>query len=279
MTRTHLLCRMLLIAVCLAVNTPLGLAQGEKAAEPGPQNGGLRLRLTLTRAVKSAEWEVRMDLINDSQQSIALQTAWESSEPGDVKDYLQAAAQIETTPYFAPEHGATGFSEARTEQQKTLNLPANESLELRWRTGGPRLKPERQNSLLSANPALDEAGLYSVRVVLDVPTATGTVRLRSNEQLVSVGGSVRAPKPSAARLESVSRDLQSVRIDLGGLDQVARGDQFDFTSKTAAWRITITDTHPHSSEGTLQLLSSELGSSRPQVGEFVTRVRAATAAK
>lgn len=284
MSQANFVCIVLLFATtsfCAAFDS----ARAENAPEPGPENGGLRLRFRVTPRPGQggqAGFDVQLDVLNVSQQNIRLQTAWESNDAGDVPEYLQAIAELETMPVFAPEHGATGAMEARTEPQRTYDLKAGESLPLRWNASGRRLKNtsgERAVSILGSNPQFEEPGLYSVRALLDVPTASGTVRLRSNEQLVSIGGSLRAPKPTAARIENVARNGQTARIDLGELDQVATGDQFEFLSKTSSWRITITESHRHSSEGTLELISSELGSDPPAIGEFVTRIRKTVAAK
>jgi hypothetical protein len=284
MNRPHFVRIVLLTALSL-ICSPVCSTLAESPPDPGPENGGLRLRFSVgprPGQLSQAGFDVRVELLNVSQSNITLQTDWESNETGDVKDYLRAATQIETTPIFEPEHGATASREARTEPQKSLVLKAGEAVALRWQTTPRRLKAnvsEWDFSLLGANPSFDEPGLYSVRITLDVPTGTGTVRLRSNEQLVSIGGSLKAPKPTAARIEHVSRNRQTARIDLGALDQVAPGDQFDYLSKTSSWRLTITDAYKHSSEGTLELLSNDLGDNPPAVGEFVTRVKKAVAAK
>ena len=275
--------RIALFTVVTLIGASFGVVRAaEPAILPGPENGGLRLQFSVTAKPRIAGFEVQLDLLNVTQDRITLQTAWGSNDDGDVQEYLKTVAELETIPLFAPEHGATGALEERTEPQRTLALQAGETLSLRWQTSERRLKgnpSERVFSILSPNPQLDEPGLYSVRVLLDVPATSGTVRLRSNEQLVSIGGSLKTPKPTAARIVSVTRHRQSARIDLGKLDQVAPGDQFEFVSKTSSWRLMIADTYLRSSEGKLELISSELGDDPPAVGEFVTRVKKAVATK
>src|SRR5262245_6526910 len=73
-------------------------------AEPGPEDAGLRLRFTVVPREDAAKpgYEVRLDLLNVSHQDVMLQTAWRSDQTGDVKEYLEAAASIESVPAIAP---------------------------------------------------------------------------------------------------------------------------------------------------------------------------------
>lgn len=245
------------ISLVLFVFGSLGLGSDESPVEAGPENGGMRLRFTVRSLPRSGEeaFDVRMELVNTTEKPITLLTGWESTEPGDVKQYLTAAANIETRPRLARLRGATGFLAERTEPQKQQVLGPQETLTLQWQTARRMLKNE--SLFFSANPEFTQPGLYSVHVNLNVITGNGNFRLRSNEQLVCIGGSRSQPKATSGEILKVSRDRTKAEINLGTFDKVAVGDRFDISSKLFSWRLTITEVGQSSSEGTLEKLSSE----------------------
>jgi hypothetical protein len=251
-----------IVSFALLVLGSLGIAKDESPIEAGPENGGIRLRFVVRSLPRSGEegFDVRLDLINTTEKPITLLTGWESTEPGDVKQYLTAAANIETSPRIARPRGATGFLAERTEPQKRHDLGPQETLTLQWQTARRMLKNE--SLFFSANPEFTEPGLYSVHVNLHVITDSGNYPLRSNEQLVSIGGSRSQPKATCGEILTVSPDRTKAEIDLGTFDKVAVGDRFDISSKLFSWRLTITAVGEKSSEGTLEKLSSE-GDSAP----------------
>jgi hypothetical protein len=256
----------LLFLLLLSMQGIVSAARGGSPVEAGPENGGLRLRFTVRSLPRSGEeaFDVQLDIINTTEKPITLLTGWESTEPGDVKQYLTAAANIETTPRLARLRGATGFLAERTEPQKQQVLGPQETLTLQWQTARRTLKNE--SLFFSANPEFTQPGLYSVHVNLNVITGSGTIRLRSNEQLVSIGGSRSQPKATCSEILKVSPDRSKAEIDLGTFDKVAVGDRFDISSKLFSWRLTITEVGENSCAGTLEKLSSE-GDSAPMRGD------------
>ena len=68
--------------------------------EPGPEDGGLRMRLVVVPRTDAGKdgYDVRMDLLNTSERAITLRAGWESEEGGDLKDYIEAATSIECVP-------------------------------------------------------------------------------------------------------------------------------------------------------------------------------------
>lgn len=244
-------------SLALVVFSSLGFAKDESPIESGPENGGLRLRLKVQWLPRSGEeiYDVRLDLINTTDSKITLKTGWESTEPGDVKDYLTRAASIETSPRLPNVRGASGFQAERTEPQKEQVLGPQETLTVQWQTARRILKNE--SLLFAANPEFTQPGLYSVHVNLNVITSSGTFRLRSNEQLVPIGGSRRQPKATSGEIVRISRARTTAEINLGAFDKVAVGDRFDITSKLHSWRLTITEVGQTTSQGTLEKLSSE----------------------
>lgn len=244
-------------------------AHGATPSEPGPESGGLRLRLTIEPREKVEGFEVRIDLVNVSARPITLETAWEREDSGEVKDYVEAATSIESFPAFEPWKGGLpatigNFLPAQTKQV----LAAGETLTVRWQTKGTTLKNRVSDPGHVQNPAFRVPGLYSVHANLDVVTGAGAVRLRSNEQLVSIGGSRAMPRHTYGRLTNIreKEEKKTAELDLGTRTQVRVGDKFDVTSKTYAWRFTVTEVHAAYAEGTLQPLAPERNMPLPENG-------------
>jgi hypothetical protein len=243
--------------------------------EPGPEDGGLRLRLVVgPRATAGKEgFEVRLDLMNVSERAVTLQTGWELEEQGDVKDYLEAAASIDTFPQIEPWRGGLAARELRRSPQASQALPAGETLSVRWQTDGKRLKNRVSDPTVVQNPTFPFPGMYAAHATLDVITGQGAVRLRSNEQLVSVGGSRAMPRHTYGRVWSANREKKSATLGLGSLHKVAVGDRFEIPSKTAVWRLTVTEVQPRSSDCTLELASGDDASAEPPRSAHANLVR------
>jgi hypothetical protein len=261
--------RLIASVVCLlALRAPAAVAADP---EPGPEHGGLRLRLVvMPRAAKEGEgFEVRVDLVNTSEQTITLEGGWErDDDAGSVQDYLEAATTIECVPAIAPWIGGTQASPGRERPQPTHQLPAGETLSMRWQSAGRQLKNRVSDPIVVQNPTFPFPGLYSVHASLDVITTAGTFRLRSNEQLVPVGGSRSMPKHTYGQLWSVSEERKTATLGLGSLHQVQVGDQFDMPSKQAYWRLTITEVRPRYSDGTLTRVDGNAPDDSPLPARF-----------
>lgn len=255
MTHTRSLqCRFLCLLVSMAFLTA---ARAADDPQPGPEDAGLRLRLIVapSEAADSPGYDVRIDLLNTSDRPIVLQSAWTHEDAGDVSAYLEAATSIESVPGFAPWMG--GVQEGmRKSPQPQQTLEPGETLSVKWRTKGRNLKNRVTNPNVVQNPTLFFDGLYAVHATLDVPTSTGVVRLRSNEQLVSVGGSDAAPKHTYGQLIYVDREKKEARLGLGSLHKIALGDKFEIGSpKGMHWRLTLKEVEATHSTGTLELLT------------------------
>jgi hypothetical protein len=240
----------------------LPLIPGTAAAEspePGPEGGGLRLRLAVKPRAGVAKdgYEVRLDLINASERAVTLRAGWrDDRETGDVRSYLEAAASIESVPAVAPWIGGVQQGR-RTLPQPEHVLKPGEVLTVDWRTEGPRLKNRVTDPNEVQNPRFPFPGLYSVHATIDVITAVRTVRLRSNEQLVAVGGNRAMPKYTFGRLWSVDPEKRTAILGLGSLHKVAVGDQFEIGSaKSGHWKLTITRVEAGMSFGGLEMLKT-----------------------
>ena len=81
----------------------------------------------------------------------------------------------------------------------------------------------------------------------------GTIRLRSNEQKIPIGGSRELPKSSLAKLKASDTNKHTATIDLGSLQKIELGDQFQILTGYIGyvWRLDITKVDKISSEGVL----------------------------
>ncbi len=144
----------------------------------------------------------------------------------------------------------------RTSPQPEHVLKAGEALSARWKSDARRLKNRVTNPNEVQNPEFPFPGLYSVHATVDVTTSEGTVRLRSNEQLVAVGGSRKMPKHTRGQLWEVDKEKKTALVGLGSLHKVEVGDQFEIGHpKGMHWRMTVTEVDPRYSRGNLELLT------------------------
>lgn len=224
--------------------------------EPGPIERGLRIRLIVNQRAASEEgYEVQLDLLNTSDRSVTLRTNWRYNDEGEVKDYLEAATSIECVPPVAAWSGGVAVGQ-RTSPQPEYVLKAGEVLTAQWKTDGKFLKNRVTNANEVQNPVFPFPGLYSVHARLDVITPDFTVRLRSNEQLVSVGGSLEMPRYTLGRLMHVTAAERTAILDLGSLHKIAVGDQFSIGHpKSEHWSMTIKQVEPSYSIGDVKVLT------------------------
>jgi len=255
----------------------LATANAAEAPEPGPEDGGLRLRLAVKQWADAKEgYDVRLEVLNVSDRPVTLRARWrDDSEAGDVKGYLEAATSIECVPAVAPWIG--GVQEGRrTRTQPEHVLKAGESLPVSWQTERRRLKNRVTDPSEVQNPTFPMRGLYSVHATVDVMAGERTVRLRSNEQLIAVGGSRSMPKSTFGRLSYVDPEGKTAVLGLGSLHKTTVGDQFEIGHpKGGHWKLTITRVERETSHGNLEILPSlrPAGSATPQVlmtGNLIT---------
>jgi hypothetical protein len=243
-----------LLAVTLLISVSASTAE---QPEPGPENSGLRLRLVVTPDAKSGKegYDVRLDLLNSSKQDITLRANWwYEADKGDVKDYLEGSVGIDAFPPCAIP-GAQVPIGNRTSPQPRLVLKAGKVLPMSWHADGRRLKSREYAPSFAHNPELPFPGLYSVVATLKINRGDHDILLRSNEQLVPVGGSRAAPKFTRGPLWETSPTNQTARLGLGSLQQVEVDDEFRIEiGRMQVWKLTITNVAPESSYGRLVLM-------------------------
>jgi hypothetical protein len=244
------------MTVVLAMFNLRGLAES-MLLEPGPEEGGLRLRLVVTPRPEGGKegYEVRLALLNTTSQDITLQAGWwHETDKGDVKDYIEASTSIETYPAIAPWVGQV-FAGERTSQQPEFALKAGEVLVVGWHAAGRRLKNKVTDPNSVQNPDFPFPGIYSVHAALKINAGDRLVLLRSNEQLVAIAGSQQAPKSSYGQLWGVEANSKTARLSLGSLHKIEAGDEFQIrTGMSEFWKLTISQVLPEFSTGHLEPL-------------------------
>ncbi len=223
--------------------------------EPGPEAGGLRLRLVIAPRIEAGQegYAVRVEAVNVAKRAITLRAGWwHETEQGDVKDYIEAATSIESYPAIAPWVGQVMAGHRQSPQPEQV-LKAGEMLSVRWQTSGRRLKNRVTDPNAVQNPEFAAPGLYSVHAMVTILTGDGAVLLRSNEQLVSFGGSRENPKHTFGKLWRADENTKTAMLGLGSLHKIERGDQFLIrTGMLDFWKLTITEVSPESSTGRLE---------------------------
>ncbi len=190
----NLLVRVSLLLVVLTVH---GLA-ASTSPEPGPEAGGLRLRLVVTPHPKDGKegYDVKAELINVGRQALPVRAVdWRAErQAGGFEAYVEGALSIESYPEIQPWLGQVMAPLRDASPEPEYTLEAGKSLLVQWHASGRHLKNTVSNPLKVQNPDFTESGLYSIHGSLVVAVADRPLRLRSNEQLVPVGGSRDMPK-------------------------------------------------------------------------------------
>lgn len=234
--------------VCLAVlflSAPVHCVGTELLPQAGPEQGGLRLRLTVSpvRHGSNESYTVRAELINVATNPLTVSALWAfDGDKGDFKDYFEAALSIETDPKIVL-FAAQVVMDHRTTPQPTMVIPANGTVSLEWKSSGRRLKNKLTRPTEVMNPYFPTEGLFSVRAEFKVAVSglDQPVLLRSNEQLVPIGGSSRAPKASSARVIATAPEKNQATLDRGALNGVEAGDKFLVRTGFADfWLLTVT---------------------------------------
>ena len=245
------------IPLALAMLTARGLA-GPALPEPGPEAAGLRLRLVVAPHPEGGKqgYDVQVDLISVSREAILLRAShWRSARhEGGFREYLEAAVSIESYPAIEPWLGQVMEPLQGTTGEPEYALKPSATLSLNWQTTGRHLKNSVSNPLEVQNPEFAQDGLYSVHVSIVLLAGDGSVRLRSNEQLVPMGGSREAPKHTYGPLRWVDENSKTARLGLGSLDKIVPGDRFCIQSGIIGktWTLTIKSVDANDSTGTLE---------------------------
>jgi hypothetical protein len=214
----------------------------ETQVEPGPEAGGLRMRLLVASAAQQGTegYRVQVDLINVTRDKIAVRPSrpWSRTE-GGIEAHLEAAVSIESYPAIEPWLGQV-MADRGEKSPPEYTLAAGETLSLKWQTSRRHLKNLVTNPLEVQNPEFAENGLYSIHATLGVMAGGHPVILRSNEQLVAFGGSLGLPKHTYGQVRWSEEKSRSAELNLGSQHKVTVGDRFLIQTGTIGWTWTLT---------------------------------------
>jgi len=194
--------------------------------KPGPENQGLRLRLTIETTQKSGHdhHTVRMGIVNVSSAPITLVATpvYESQAKG-YATYLKAEMAFVTFPEIIPPSAQTAGNMV-TSPPPEITIKPQDEFKTQWQSQGNLLK---DTDYYNTTPYLTGPGLYSVRARIHVLTKEGKeIPLYSNEQTVSIGGSTAMPKYATAKVIRVDKEKSTVTLDLGAHHKIQAGDEF-----------------------------------------------------
>jgi len=281
MLRIQIVC---FVAVILLSTGACFAAESTPSPNPGPESAGLRLRFVVEsrRADSVDEFHVRVDLINVTDEPIKVSGDWPNHMKGSFQEYMEGATSIRTYPDIT-QWGIQVMAPQQPVPKAEHILASGETLSVKWTTKGRRLKNRVIHPLSTRNPSFPSDGLYGVHAELLLKIESGTetgeakrkeptgreeesgrrlVLLRSNEQLVSVGGSNRAPKTAIAGVQHVSDDFKTAQIDVGTVEGIEPGDEFlARTGMSTLWKLTVTESRIGYSTASVKL--EGFGASRP----------------
>src|SRR5256885_10716752 len=142
-----------ILTLLISVTLPLRAAEPVALSEPGPEDGGLRMRLVVAPRTDLGRqgYNVRVDLLNISEQPITLRAGWRNEEAGDLKDYIDAATSIECVPAVQRWMGG-GQMGHRQSPQPEHSLKPGAVLSVRWPTEGRHLHKPVKNPNEVQNP-------------------------------------------------------------------------------------------------------------------------------
>ena len=241
----------LLIASLLIACLPSANAH-TPAPEPGPEEGGLRLRLTVTPRPGAEGFDVRLEIVNVSERALTLRAvSWSGANDAALADYLEGATSIESYPPFPPWMGQVA-QRGETSPQPSQALAAGAAMTVTWQTDGRRVKNKVTNPFDVQNPEFLAPGLYAIHASVVIDTGERTFLLRSNEQFISIGGSLAMPKHNDGTLVNVDAEAHTALLNIGSLQKVAKGDRFEINTMRGSWLLTIRDVNPRHSTATVE---------------------------
>lgn len=226
----------------------------------GPIQAGLRLGYTVeARPLTMGEaFDVRVELINTTDRPLTLVSDWPHDQQGDFRDYVASATSIWTHPDIMV-WGIQVMEDRREIAQSELTLGPHGTLSVTWTATNGRLKNHTIRPNTIRNPYFPSDGLYSTHAELLVRVVTAkssdarpdearhepahrSVLLRSNEQLVAIGESERAPKAAIATVQTVDLSAETAQIDLGTRHGLEVGDEFLLrTGMMAFWKLRVVE--------------------------------------
>ena len=234
--------------LCLSVVLTLAATARAQTPEPGPENGGLRLKFVIVQNERRGSHTMNLELLNTGAKPVVLIGMWDyENDKGDYAAWFKDSVAFVTYPEVQPELFQTAGME-RKSPQPTCELKPGKSMSVSWPADGDKLREDV--CVPGTTPIFPSAGLYGIRASIPVLTKDGMVLLVSNEQSMEVGGVRTLPKFATGHVRSVNKDKNTVCIDLGSIQKIEKGDVFRIrVSLEASWQLTITNVGMGFAEG------------------------------
>jgi hypothetical protein len=214
----------------------------------GPKVKALRLGLDIHTYSNNDKdsYMVKIRIVNTGSKPVTLVgKAPYDSKSESYAEWLKTKICFLTFPELLPPSAQTeGFEQISPIPATTLS--AGEKFTVTWKAEGRYLKSEHY---YNTTPYFPSEGLYSVRAKVVVHTDKGQdILLYSNEQAVSIGGSVALGKHGLAYVTHSDVQKQQVVLNLGSHHRIARADVFHVSAGSfSGWMLTVVDVRPFSS--------------------------------
>ena len=247
------------------MSTGVGTGAAPVLPDPGPENGGLCLRLVIVPGPQGDSRTINMELLNTGLKAVSLVGEWDYEEDkGDYEAFFAKRMAFVTYPEVQPESFQTAGGR-RNASQPAYELAPGKSLSVSWRSQGRQIR--QQSPFSGTTPLLPSPGLYGVKATIVLLTKAGArVLLVSNEQPMIVGCVRTLPKYATGYVVSANQEKNLVMIDLGSDQKIEKGDTFVMHwGLQASWRLTVVNVETWSSEGTTSRLHHD---GRPETPQF-----------
>ncbi|MHC4742393.1 MAG: hypothetical protein ACYS8Z_10800 [Planctomycetota bacterium] len=185
-------------------------------------------------------YTVRVRIVNTSNEPITLiGFAPYEGKLNTYAEWLRAEVIFMTFPELIPPSAQTAGMERTSPHPKTA-IDVGKEFAVSWKSSGRYLKTDYY---YNTTPYFPSDGLYGVRARITLRTAKGEeIHLYSNEQAVSVGGTVALPKHGLAYVVQRDEEKREVVLSLGSRHRIAKGDRFHIMGRfPSGWMMTVTE--------------------------------------
>ena len=220
----------------------------------GPEVDGLRMGLDITNQYTDNinTYHVRIRIRNTSDQPTTL--VGYAPYEGKINNYaewLQAEVSFSTYPEIIPPSAQT-CGAFRTSPNPQTTIDPGKEFTASWSSQGRYLKPD---DYYNTTPCFTSDGLFGIRAHIHLLTdGKKEIVLYSNDQAVSVGGSVALPKYGVATVIQRDEKKNEVLLSLGSRHRISKGDQFHIMDRFPyGWMMTVTEVDPTTCRASIRI--------------------------
>ncbi|MBN2138153.1 MAG: hypothetical protein JW720_10115 [Sedimentisphaerales bacterium] len=221
----------------------------------GPEFAGLRLGLQIdTEYIDGTDfYDVRLRIHNTTATPITLVAAHNARQT--YAEWLKAEVCFSTFPEVLPPSAQTAIRWQEAPDPTTTIQPGKE-FSVAWKSYGRYLKTEDYHN---NTPCFPSDGLYSIRAKITLHTDTQEqITLHSNEQAISLGGSVAMPKRAVAYVAHLDDENRRVLLTAGANHRIVEGDRFFILGRFPnGWMMTVTQVQPDLSYAAVELIGPD----------------------